>query len=1394
MTNPLPNVDFRQIRPYGQPASRSSGFEELASILIEHGAVDWPSGTRFHRFGNPDGGREAKAVLPNGDVWAWQAKYLFEFDSSAAGQVTSSVRRVLESEPDLKRYFVAMPLDMPAGDTKDRTSAHTRWTEKVSEWEQLARKNNLNVEFVFVGAHQLVTTLTEAEHAGRLRYWFGLDILTPEWQERRLEEAKAKAGRRYTPSLHVEVEAVRSLDAVGRRDAYVSRWQAILAELREARRWTWRPPKDAADEFAEALPKCEAALDEADVALGLMITAARSTENLPRIDSPLNLAMEAVGEVEELLHRHSLTKGGYFVGDAASLYSHIRDAIGALWQARELANAAATHAARDKVLLVTGRAGVGKTHLLCDVATRRTADGYPTVVLLGQDFDGRSLLSQISERTQLGGTLDDILGVLDAAAEAFSCTALLIIDALNESERAERWRDESRALLAAATRFSHIAVVLSCRLEFVEKVIGDHRLPTVEHVGFAEATDVAVQRFTREFGLEPPTFPLLNPEFSNPLFLKLTCEALSTLGRTRFPFGSAGLTTIYEVFLEAVNKRLSEPDRCDYDEHSDTVGQAIREIALLGPGPLDRADVQRITDRILPGHSWSRSLMNGLISEGILLEIYDRRIVFGYQRLGDMTRAGVIAERGPDGVRAWLQQLDDDVWREAGVLAALAVIVPERHGQELVILAADDEGRVSYHIVDSFLESLLLRAPESISPRAVEIVQRLLDDGHRVGEIWDRLFRLACVSGNPLNAEWLHARLAGYEVADRDRIWSEWLVDSASPDDESPVRRLLEWAWPADLESRAPVPDDVANLATLTLGWLLTTTDRRVRDRATKALVSVGERAPQAFASALKRFRGTNDPYVLERLVAAGCGVVLRSSDASTVRVIADGVLELLADGWPVHLMTRDYARRTFAVAHTRGWSGPASLPPYGATWPLPTTPADEIEVLAGPPDYAYASIWHSLTGMGDFGRYILQSALRNFETKDAGALQREAAQAIFDRVLELGWTPERFGEIDRSRPGASRFNRVVERVGKKYQWIGFYEVLGRIADHHGIQPRWSDEERGPYASPEQLVWRDIDPTVLVRKPAQSPTQEHQWFSPVEARFPPGVSDDYPIDMSGAPDPLDLIAVSDPSTAQWLVVVSEPDWKQPLAVEIEALRVPRRQVWMGLRAYLVPLADMAALRAWAGDKDWSDGWMPAFPNVSNVLLGAHPDDPAWAAADGEVDGWRGRGGHIPPVELIEVAAWYAGTGTSRDLSAEDETLGYVPSKRLLELTDLSSGVDFTWSDALGVAVCDPSATSGGPAALIMRRDLVARLAHAGLTLFWTVVVNSELHRSDYSIPDDDHRWVSATASYILTGGRVELIGARASRLQAGAVREREVKWSPRAIEDEVGGAGAQHRR
>jgi hypothetical protein len=1370
-----PDIDFARIRPYGQAASRSSAFEELSSILIEQGAVNWPSGVRFERFGNPDGGREGRGILPNGDVWAWQSKYLFEFDASAAGQVSSSVSRVLGREPKLRKYFVTLPIDLPAGDTERKGSAHTRWVKKAEEWIAEAGALGMDVEFVFVGAHELVTALTEPRHAGRAHYWFETEVLTPQWQVRRLEESVAKAGRRYTPELHIDVEPAQTVLAAGRSKEYTERWRLILTQLREARRWPWHAPKADAEAFGTAVEMCGHALDAADAALVEMIEATRSTAPLPVIDQVLRDAALHLNSVEDLLHQHSLTDDRHFVDDAATLFSAVRRSFTAIDRAERLAASEATKAARDGFLLVSGRAGTGKTHLLCDIATRRATNGSPTIFLFGQDFDNGALLPQVAALSQVSNSLDGMLSVLDAAAEAAGDTGLVLLDALNESEKPERWKDDLPALIAAAARHRHVAIVATCRTEFVDAVVGDVRVAGVAHTGFASETiETAVRRFTESYGLEPPTFPVLNPEFSNPLYLKLTCEALATLGMNRFSFGSAGLDTVCGAFLEAVNRRLSVSARCDYDEHENLVGRAVKALAALRQDPMERSDVRGLTSELLPGRDWSRSLMNGLLAEGVLLALGDGRIIFGYQRLGDVAHATALAEKSVDEVRDWLQELGDAAWRHQGTLGALAVIMPERHQTELVDLARDHQGRVSYELIDAFLESLSLRAPESVSERTVNITRQLLDDPSRADDLWNRLLRIACLPAHPLNMDWLHAYLMAQDLAVRDQTWSARIVGAL--DEETAIAHLIRWAWPTDLTDRPSPPDDVTALAVKLFGWLLSTTDIRVRDQATKAIVSLGEQSPAGFATALASFHGTNDPYVVERLAAAACGVALRTQSSDGVRRVADGLLQLLGDELPTHLLIRDFARRVYGTARTHGWEGPRAEPPYGAAWPIPMRSYDEIKSLVGSPGSGYSSIWHSLSGWGDFSRYVLEDALRDIVCDDRKALQHDAERAIFDRVLELGWTAERFGEIDKRRSGLD--NHKVERVGKKYQWIGFYETLGRITDHYATKPYWSDGDGSPYDHAEQLIWRDIDPTVLVRKP-EHPPRVLPWFAPHEASFAEDRSTRYPDTMFGVPDPLDMIAVRDPDDERWLVLVSNSTWQEPLPPEVAVMRGEQRSVWMQIHGYLVRSDQVPQLEEWCKDKDWFGRWMPDVLDVHNTLLAAHPDGAGWDAADGDHDWFDGRDG-AKPADFQQCAARYSGTGGSREASAEDETRGYVPSRALATALGLRRCGDFLWMDEVGLAVQDPSVRTGGTATLAVRRDLVGSLANSGLTLFWTVLTGSELHGDD--IPDDDYRWVSASASYVLEGEQVKKIHGVANQVSPGSKIEKSLPWAVRSTD------------
>ena len=53
----------------------------------------------------------------------------------------------------------------------------------------------------------------------------------------------------------------------------------------------------------------------------------------------------------------------------------------------------------------------------------------------------------------------------------------------------------------------------------------------------------------------------------------------------------------------------------------------------------------------------------------------------------------------------------------------------------------------------------------------------------------------------------------------------------------------------------------------------------------------------------------------------------------------------------------------------------------------------------------------------------------------------------MLSRVFELGWTSERFEEFDSNLQSSGREANKAERIGKKYQWIAYHEMLAFVAD-----------------------------------------------------------------------------------------------------------------------------------------------------------------------------------------------------------------------------------------------------------------------------------------------------------------------------------------------------------
>ena len=181
----------------------------------------------------------------------------------------------------------------------------------------------------------------------------------------------------------------------------------------------------------------------------------------------------------------------------------------------------------------------------------------------------------------------------------------------------------------------------------------------------------------------------------------------------------------------------------------------------------------------------------------------------------------------------------------------------------------------------------------------------------------------------------------------------------------------------------------------------------------------------------------------------------------------------------------------------------------------------------------------------------------------------RITQRLIFSRVISLGWNPEIHGNFDDEiGTGRGRSTYPHERIGKKYQWIAFHEVLGRIADNFVYRGAWRDTFE-PYQGTWQMCERDIDPSCLLHKtPIDSSAKKPWWISAVYKHWRPSLNHtQWTKVKNDLPTQKNLIEIK--SKGGWLLLDGYVRWEQPPVPGEEKFDKIRRDVWYILRSYIV---------------------------------------------------------------------------------------------------------------------------------------------------------------------------------------------------------------------------------
>lgn len=1003
-------LGFRHIRIWR--GSQDQAFEELCYQLRD----PTPTAARLIKTGNPDAGLEWYFKFNNGTEWGWQAKYSFEIDDLLK-LMESSLRTVVSKRKQCRRLTFCIPFDLPdARQGNEIKSAREKFEDRKKSWKRrIPGADRVRIELWSEG--ELLERLNrDPDQRGKTWFFWHREVFSPEWCEKRLAITVQAAGERYSPELHVELPVAFAVEGLATSEEFWSRYRRRRgAVLRLAGGIS--PRRHSGLGVTSELRKARQALDawQEAVADGIKLPA-----RLPR-KQYLELTDSAVAALDaayprDPVHAPSASKDAKKRERRGALQHDISRGAAALRRFARFLESGAARAAETGALLMTGDAGQGKTHLLCDAGARAVAAGRPTAILLAGRFSGRRVWADIAEQLGLPSVgSEELLGGMRAAAEASDAPFLLIVDALNEAADPAGWQHELPALVAEIRQDPWVALGVSVRSTFEPIVLPPGGLgngvATVDHPGFRGRELEATERFFDAFGLEHPRVPMLTPEFTNPLFLKLYCEGLRGLGMSAAPRGETHIGDVFDRYIRWKSERIVAKLRLD--PASNPVEQAIAAFsdALLEANrdTLPRDEGATLMNKFAPGRfEWPDTMFGQLLSEGILsadvaydFDANDHIQVarFSYQRFADHRVAGSLLRpyESSDRLRAALaggQPLRKRfLSAPAGWIEALTVQVPERFGLELLDAARWRLRTLDREMWDrALVQSVVARRPEAVTQRTRELLSQAEQRSQYLAdEVLDALLTVAPIPDHPLNAGYLHRALIGRSMPDRDRMWSARTYFAF--DGEGPIDRLIRWA------ARAPYPDcsdDVLVLAGTVLAWTFTSPNRILRDYATKATARLFANRPQALEQLVERFDGVNDPYVMERLAVVTHGALLLGGpDALDGSALARRLkaVALAPDQLP-NIITRDAVRGAHEWCYHRGTIDLEEysevLPGYGAAAPDKPRTKKQLERAydrnsRDSRPSPYGPLFLSVFDFGDFGRYVIESKTSHFTMHPLG-------------------------------------------------------------------------------------------------------------------------------------------------------------------------------------------------------------------------------------------------------------------------------------------------------------------------------------------------------------------------------------------------------------------------
>lgn len=756
---------------------------------------------------------------------------------------------------------------------------------------------------------------------------------------------------------------------------------------------------------------------------------------------------------------------------------------------------------KNPILILTGDAGVGKSHSLADLACKRLDNSEVSILLLGSHFQPNEKIGkQIVNELELPFTSSQFLEKLNDKARYKKSRIFIMIDALNECKDKNLWETRLRSFIDEIKQYEWLGLVVSIRNTYLDIIPEDiiKNNNTFNHPKFDYKLFEALETFCNDNEVNFPSFPILNPEFSNPLFLKLLFKNIKKSGGNRIPQEALNFSSVIDEFLDnierVIQKNPSVPSGFNITKmfvdkviifkignfNSDLF---YKDLFRLG---IDICDELGITNF---------QIIDILIEEGLFHKDKwgDELIVtFAYERLQDyliakyllngVERDDLFDEFGENGNIYNIINESNSI-NYFGVLEFLAILIPEKYGYEIYEIdfsQFNESSNIEDNLFYWFVNSLYWRKPESISEKICEYIKiKIKESYNNFSLFYESLISLSSNPNYVLNAEKLHEILFKKSMPTRDSFWLPWINKQYK--DKQSVYRFVNWVF--SIENIDEIDENILKLYSITLCWFLASNNVELRDKSTYAIIHLLNNNCSIVIDLLKKFENVDDSYIIERLFAIAYGCVLNCNDSNVIMELASYVYDIvyLKGKLQRNILLMDYAQCIINYANLKLGSCFNVYNCGNKSIPLEIPSDDEISLIKKQylNDDAQNGGIYILGSMnehfGDLGhnefKYKFKYWNHEFNYNDLEKIMIKRVFKIYDENLH--------GDFDvylEKNKYPSVYPHTV-RIGEKYQRIVYYELLAELSDNYEIADLFNNNEKHFLRGSWEISIRNFDPT-----------------------------------------------------------------------------------------------------------------------------------------------------------------------------------------------------------------------------------------------------------------------------------------------------------------------------